>query len=53
MVGLDIVSDEEVEEEVAQTEADQEVENYLKSKREKHNQLQKGKLHVLSVETFI
>ena len=44
MVGIDIVSDEEVEEEVAQTEEDREVENYLKSKREKHNLLQKGKV---------
>ena len=46
IAGIDIVEDEEVDEEVAQTEEDREVENIIKTNREKHNKLQKGTVHV-------
>ena len=45
IAGIDIVEDEEVEEEVTQTEEDREVENIIKTNREKHNKLQKGTVH--------
>ena len=36
------MDDEDVEEEIAQTEEDREVENMLKTNRQKHDRLQKG-----------
>ena len=42
IAGIDIVDDEDMEEELAQTEEDREVENLLKSNRQKHDRLQKG-----------
>ena len=41
-MGIDIVEDEDVEEELAATEEDREVENLLWSNRQKHDRLQKG-----------
>ena len=45
VVGLDIVADEEVEEELAQTEEDREVKNLLRSNKQKVDRLQKGTVH--------
>ena len=65
---VDIVEDEDVEEELAATEEDREVENLLRSNRVKHDRLQKGtasvskdmiamystvdRLNVMSVERY-
>ena len=54
-MGIDIVEDEDVEEELAATEEDREVENLLWSNCQKHDRLQKGTVYsfgVVSVERY-